>query len=122
MDGVGGLRNWRWIFVLEGVGTVLMGIIAFFLIPDFPEDASWLSQKEREYVEGRTGRYHGSAVIDEEEHHAAKLSDVIKDVGLFFTDPMRVMGAFMFWGKPPNLFTSALTDHRNRRNHRTCLW
>lgn len=58
MDGVGGLAGWRWIFILEGIATVLVAILAFWTLFDFPETASFLTQDEREYVMSRL-RYQG---------------------------------------------------------------
>ncbi|KAK6369411.1 hypothetical protein LTS17_009754 [Exophiala oligosperma] len=50
MDGVGGHAGWRWIFLMEGIITVVFGIVAYFLIVDFPEDAhkSWKFLKDDE--------------------------------------------------------------------------
>ncbi|KAL3472261.1 major facilitator superfamily domain-containing protein [Aspergillus californicus] len=60
MDGVGGYRGWRWVFILEGAVTCLAAVGVFFTIPDFPEDTKWLSEKEgeflREKLERETGR------------------------------------------------------------------
>jgi predicted MFS family arabinose efflux permease len=50
MDGVGNYEGWRWIFILEGVFTVLVAIGAFFLMHDFPETASFLTPEERAWA------------------------------------------------------------------------
>ena len=50
MDGVGGLAGWRWIFILEGILTVLVAIAAYFTLFDFPETASFLTEEERAFV------------------------------------------------------------------------
>ncbi|EEP79461.1 conserved hypothetical protein [Uncinocarpus reesii 1704] len=50
MHGVGGLEGWRWIFILEGLATVLVAIMAFFTIYDFPETASFFTERERAFV------------------------------------------------------------------------
>jgi sugar phosphate permease len=47
---VGGLRGWQWLFLLEGLPAVLLGIIAFFYLADRPEKASWLSADEKRQV------------------------------------------------------------------------
>ncbi|KAL9002053.1 MAG: hypothetical protein Q9188_004999 [Gyalolechia gomerana] len=59
MDGVGGYEGWRWIFILEGILTVLVACIAFFTIYDFPETAQFLTAPERAWVVHRL-RYQGS--------------------------------------------------------------
>jgi sugar phosphate permease len=50
MDGVGGKPGWAWIFILEGLLTVLAGIASFFIIQDFPDTAKFLSDEERVFV------------------------------------------------------------------------
>lgn len=50
MDGVGNLEGWRWIFILEGMATVLVAVAAFFLLYDFPETATFLTEEERAFV------------------------------------------------------------------------
>lgn len=44
------LVGWRWIFILEGIFTVLMGIYAFWGMAGLPEDATFLSETERKQV------------------------------------------------------------------------
>ncbi|KAF2192979.1 putative allantoate permease [Zopfia rhizophila CBS 207.26] len=87
MDGFNGLKNWRWIFILEGLGTIIVGMVSYFLITDFPEQAKWLSEEEREFVVHRNGH-------NKTPHRPIDL----KDIGWFFTDPKRILGAFMYWG------------------------
>lgn len=60
MDGVGGLAGWRWIFILEGILTVLVAISAYFILFDFPETASFLTPEERAFVVHRL-KYQGQA-------------------------------------------------------------
>ena len=50
MDGVANLEGWRWIFILEGIATVLVAISAFWTLYDFPETASFLTPEEKEFV------------------------------------------------------------------------
>lgn len=50
MDGIGGFHGWAWIFILEGIITVLAGVASFWLVHDFPESASFLSEVERNRV------------------------------------------------------------------------
>jgi ACS family phthalate transporter-like MFS transporter len=46
LNGVQGLEGWQWLFLLEGLPSVLMGIVAFFYLTDRPKDARWLSSDE----------------------------------------------------------------------------
>lgn len=40
-------EGWRWIFIIEGIATIVAGIAAIFFLADFPESAKWLSLRER---------------------------------------------------------------------------
>ncbi|GAB7364040.1 hypothetical protein MBLNU230_g4597t1 [Neophaeotheca triangularis] len=52
MDGVGGYEGWRWIFILEGIITVVIGAFTYFLLPDDPSSSSrWLNNDEIRYLE-----------------------------------------------------------------------
>ena len=50
MDGTAGLEGWRWIFILEGIATVVIAIFGFWDLYDFPETASFLTEEEKEFV------------------------------------------------------------------------
>ncbi|KAL2106942.1 hypothetical protein VUR80DRAFT_5922 [Thermomyces stellatus] len=50
MDGVGGLNGWRWIFLLEGIATVLAGLLCFFFLIDSPETSAWLEDDEVRFL------------------------------------------------------------------------
>ncbi|CAJ2501277.1 Uu.00g041300.m01.CDS01 [Anthostomella pinea] len=50
MDGIGGLRGWQWIFVLEGLLTVVFGFASFWMVHDFPDDARFLTDDDRARV------------------------------------------------------------------------
>lgn len=46
MDGSRGLRAWRWLFIIEGAATVLVALVAFHIMPDFPRTTKWLTKEE----------------------------------------------------------------------------
>lgn len=89
MDGIGGLANWRWIFILEGIVTTLIGIVSFFLIADFPNEATWLTEKEKDFIFAKTK-------IDEKHTMPVTLKDILS----FFKDARNILGAVMYFGKP----------------------
>jgi ACS family tartrate transporter-like MFS transporter len=47
-----GIAGWRWLFILEGVPAVLFGIITIFYLTDWPHQARWLPEEEREWIAG----------------------------------------------------------------------
>ena len=50
MSGVGGKHGWSWIFILEGLATVLVGVVSFWMVFDFPDEATFLSLDDRRRV------------------------------------------------------------------------
>jgi MFS family permease len=53
MDSLWGLRGWHWLFILEGLPTILLGIACLFVLTDRPEKAAWLSPQERDFLSAR---------------------------------------------------------------------
>lgn len=50
LDGKFGIAGWRWLFVLEGMPAIVLGIIVYFYLSDRPESSKWLTQQERSLV------------------------------------------------------------------------
>ncbi|KAF8507966.1 MFS general substrate transporter [Hysterangium stoloniferum] len=50
MEGIGGKPAWAWIFIIEGLATVLAGLCSFWIIQDFPDNAKFLTETERAFV------------------------------------------------------------------------
>ncbi|KAI1074582.1 MFS general substrate transporter [Whalleya microplaca] len=50
MDGIGGRPGWAWIFILEGLLTVVFGVLSFWMVHDFPDQARFLSDDDRARV------------------------------------------------------------------------
>jgi ACS family tartrate transporter-like MFS transporter len=46
------LAGWRWLFILEGTPAILLGIITVFYLTDWPSQARWLRQAERDWLVG----------------------------------------------------------------------
>lgn len=53
MDGIGGKPGWAWIFILEGILTLAVAVVAYWAINDYPATAKFLSAEEKIEVERR---------------------------------------------------------------------
>jgi MFS transporter, ACS family, tartrate transporter len=51
MHGLWGLSGWQWLFLLEGIPAVLLGIAVFFYLPERPEKSAWLPPEEKEWLQ-----------------------------------------------------------------------
>jgi MFS transporter, ACS family, tartrate transporter len=51
-----GLPGWRWVFILEGVPSVLLGFVTLFYLTDRPEQAKWLPEDEKQWLVGELAR------------------------------------------------------------------
>lgn len=100
MDGVGNLEGWRWIFILEGIVTVLVALVSYALLYDFPETAKFLTDEERAFVvyrlkfQGQDGITQRVAQVDEFKW---------KYVGQAFLDWQIWVSIFVYWGVSASL-------------------
>jgi MFS family permease len=53
MDGIGGRPGWAWIFIIEGLATVIVGGFCWWMVFDWPDTASFLTPEERIRVQRR---------------------------------------------------------------------
>jgi len=53
MDQALGLRGWKWLFIVEAVPSLVLGITVFLILPKTPRDAKWLSPEELDWHETR---------------------------------------------------------------------
>ncbi len=53
LDGIGGLAGWRWLFLIEGIPSVLLGIGVLLILPDRPAEARWLRPDEKEWLQSQ---------------------------------------------------------------------
>lgn len=61
MDGLGGLRAWRWIFIVEGLVSTVVGCLALLFVPDTPSTTRWLTPVEARYLAARQQALPGRA-------------------------------------------------------------
>lgn len=50
LDGMMGLKGWQWLFILEGIPSVLLGLVTWFYLTDRPEKADWLTSEQKAWL------------------------------------------------------------------------
>jgi ACS family tartrate transporter-like MFS transporter len=78
-DGVLGLRGWQWLFLVEGIPSILLGAAVFWYLTDRPEDARWLSDAQRRWLVAR---------LRQDQEARAATSDV---------NPLRALASPLLW-------------------------
>lgn len=73
MNGIAGLSGWKWLFIMEGLPTVLLGIAMLWILSDRPEDAAWLTEDERKIIRERIS-------AERREKEMQRLWPALKDV------------------------------------------
>jgi len=56
MNQTAGMSAWRWLFILEGIPSVISAFAVWFILPDYPEEASWLTAEEKELAARRLAK------------------------------------------------------------------
>ena len=56
LEGKAGMHGWQWLFLCEGIPTILGGISVLFFLKDHPRDAGWLTNDEKQWLEGELER------------------------------------------------------------------
>ena len=56
LDGLLGLQGWRWLFLIEGIPAVILGVIILFYLTDRPMGTRWLTEREQELIAGAVHR------------------------------------------------------------------
>jgi MFS family permease len=131
MNGVAGVAGWRWIFILEGIATVVVAVGSFFLLHDFPETASFLTEEERAFVvhrlkyQGQVGG-RGEGVAEADEFRWRYVRDAFLDWQVW-------VNIWVYWGLSLTLsYGRSCVDRRGlsvrsmasacscRRSSRTC--
>lgn len=102
MDGAGGMRGWQWMFLLEGIPSVLLGLVCYFYLADKPSKAKWLSAAEQQLVartlaadkDSQPGAAHGHAAG---QFRAAVTDGRVWVLALIYFSAACGNYAFTFW-------------------------
>jgi len=69
LDGWNGWRGWQWLFLLEGIPSVIMGLVVLIWLDNGPRQAKWLKEEERDLVLQRLAADEASKQGQGHEHH-----------------------------------------------------
>jgi ACS family tartrate transporter-like MFS transporter len=97
-----GVAGWRWLFLLEGIPAVLLGIATLFVLPDRSNEARWLAPAERNWIDARLAAEHAAKPKGERITIWLALRQptvLILTAGLFFT----YSGGYAFWFWEPTM-------------------
>ncbi|WP_051090037.1 MFS transporter [Trinickia symbiotica] len=75
LAGVAGFAGWQWLFLVEGLPSIVLGVVIWFCLADRPADARWLSREEK-------------ALLEIDSHAATSkqhvlFRDVLADAGIY---------------------------------------
>ena len=106
MDGVAGYSGWRWIFILEGIPTVLIGVACFFLLIDTPAlSTRWLEPDEIRYLEVSAFIKQGGMFVEERRFRWKDLKMVLLNWRIYCQSYFLFVQSSLSYGKfrPNNL-------------------
>ncbi|QNB06138.1 MFS transporter [Herbaspirillum frisingense] len=98
LDGYGGLHGWQWMFLIEGIPSILLGILLYFKLPDRPSEAPWLEKDEAAALEKK-------AVADMPQHTEYLSSDWVAAIKrpttiliglIYFLNQVAFVGLYFF--------------------------
>jgi len=97
MGGVMGLEGWRWMFAIEGVPAVLLGLMAAFWLVDGPEQARWLSLAEKVHLIAQRDSEVAHPHTGMSTHAKAPASRASRSFGAALCNPRVYLFAFVYF-------------------------
>jgi MFS transporter, ACS family, tartrate transporter len=98
MNGMRGLGGWQWLFLIEGIPSIVLAFVTLVYLPDGPAKASWLSAEEKEWISDRLEgeRTDSSGQLHYSPGAAMSSSRVWTFAGIYFAIVMGFYG-ITFW-------------------------
>lgn len=98
MNGLFGLKGWQWLFVAEGVPSLILGVVALFYLRDRPSDADWLSPTQKAWLEARLAHERASVqAVHKMSLDAALRSPKVMALGLVYFGLLAGLYGVQFW-------------------------
>ncbi len=98
MNGYLGLRNWQWMFLVEGLLASLIGVVAYFVLPNKPSNASWLDREERDVLTLAISREDADKKAHSPRDSISALRDglVLRFVLIYFAIQVGIYGVIFY--------------------------
>jgi len=96
LNGAGGLAGWQWLFVVEGLPAVLLGVIVLLALPNEPSEARWLTPEEQRALTARLVEEASAASTIHSMRGALTSGRVWLLAAVYFTIPVALY-AMGFW-------------------------
>jgi ACS family tartrate transporter-like MFS transporter len=98
MNGFLGLRGWQWLFLLEGLPAILLGLSVIVFLPDRPETARWLTATERDWLTSSLAAERSACEAQRSMKIRSALSDrTVWQLGLIFLFSATGFYGYSFW-------------------------
>lgn len=115
MKNVAGLHGWQWLFLLEGVPTIVLGFVVYYYFTDKPEDAKWLEPAERDWLATRLEQ---DRAVTKSGNSSHNLVDAFKSgrvwlLSMIYMSLMMGFYAINYW--TPTIVKNLLTQEYDTR-------
>ena len=87
LDGVGGLQGWQWMFIIEGIPTIILAFFVLKYLPDRPTQAQWMDKEDAKKLE---------TDLENEQQAGAEASGV-HSFGAVFKDKQMLLVIAIYW-------------------------
>ncbi|EGK30737.1 putative tartrate transporter domain protein [Shigella flexneri K-272] len=94
LDGLWNLKGWQWLFLLEGLPSVILGVVTWFYLNDTPDQATWLDENEKQALKTMILREQESAFA-----HASVPRSTLREV----LTPAIMLYTLAYFGNAANL-------------------
>ncbi|BEU25589.1 MFS transporter [Paraburkholderia caribensis] len=75
-DGLMSIAGWRWMFMMQALPVVLLGLVAIYLLPNTPDNAKWLTPKEKQQI---SDALNGEDVVLGKSHNTVAYTELLRD-------------------------------------------
>lgn len=77
MHGIADIAGWRWLFAIEGIPAIILGIMVLWLLPSSPEKAHWLSGSEKEWLVSQLAEDNRSVMVNKNHSWLSALKNKV---------------------------------------------